>query len=134
MAGGLGLRGTEGTGGEGPGCTSAPDTAWHSTYQAANLVLYVNLGVYWVVHPGCMSVQTPGSTGLPHVASPLPPLLQAGACATQKQNLDFIADHCHCEVQMMAKGGHKEACTPRVAMVNVVHHVECSTPNTSSQC
>ena len=46
--------------------------------------------------------------------------------AAQKQNLDFIADHCQREVQMMAKGGHKEARTPRAAMVNVVHRTEDS--------
>ena len=47
--------------------------------------------------------------------------------AAQKQHLDFIADHCQREVQMMSKGGHKEGTYPnlaRAAMVNVVHRTE----------
>ena len=46
--------------------------------------------------------------------------------AAQKQHLDFIADHCQREVQMMAKGGDnlRKARTPRAAMVTVIHRTE----------
>ena len=44
--------------------------------------------------------------------------------AAQKQHLDFIADHCQREVQMMAKVDMRKARTPRAAMVTVVHRTE----------
>ena len=52
--------------------------------------------------------------------------LHAYRVAANATDLDFIADHCQREVQMMAEGGDnfRKARTPRAAMVTVVHRIE----------